>query len=285
MDIDLARTFLAVFETGTFNRAAEQLNVTQSTVSTRIQNLEEQLGRILFVRSRAGTELTVAGRQFHRHAANLVRIWQQARQELVLPEHLHEVLSIGGQYSLWDALLAEWLPWMRRNAPQVAVRAVIGTPETLIRKLQEGELDIAVTYMPQTRAGLVIDPLLEDKLVLVSSDQSGGGPGSPDYIQIDWGPEFQAEQAMAYADKPYPALTVSHGTLGLTYILDQGGSGYFPERLVRGHLNGGALYRVAGAPWFSRPAYVAYPADRAKDHTLEQALSTLHKVAAKQSQI
>jgi DNA-binding transcriptional LysR family regulator len=69
METELARTFLAVIAAGNFISAAERLHVTQSTVSARIHTLEEQLGCSLFVRNKAGTRLTAAGRQFQKHAA------------------------------------------------------------------------------------------------------------------------------------------------------------------------------------------------------------------------
>ena len=62
MDTELARTFLTVVASGNFITASERLHVSQSTVSTRIQALEEQLGCTLFVRNKAG--------------ATLVRIWR-----------------------------------------------------------------------------------------------------------------------------------------------------------------------------------------------------------------
>lgn len=282
MDIELARTFIAVFETGNFNRAAERLNVTQSTVSTRIQNLEDQLGRVLFQRSRTGTDLTTAGRQFHRHAINLVRVWQQARQELLLPESLHDVLSIGAQISLWDELLARWIPWMRSHVADVALHAEFGIPETLMQQLQEGALDIAVMYTPQARAGFAIEKLLEDRLVLVATRLDGRGPGDADYVYVDWGPEFLAEHALAFAGAAYPAISVSHGVLGLVHILNAGGSGYFPLRLVREHIQSGRLYRVKGVPTFSRPAYVVYPQERVEGvPRFEKALEGLRRMAAK----
>jgi len=82
MDTELARTFLAVIATGSFVDASQRLHITQSTVSSRIQRLEEQLGTELFVRNKAGTTLTPAGRQFQRHAALLTRPVEQARQEI-----------------------------------------------------------------------------------------------------------------------------------------------------------------------------------------------------------
>ena len=68
MDIDLARTFLAVVDSGSFVEAANRVNVTQSTVSARIRSLEELIGKSLFERSKAGAALTPSGYQFQRHA-------------------------------------------------------------------------------------------------------------------------------------------------------------------------------------------------------------------------
>ncbi len=64
MDIQLARTFLMVAETGSFIEAGRKMNVTQSTVSARIKTLEDLFGRPLFVRSKNGATLTAAGDQF-----------------------------------------------------------------------------------------------------------------------------------------------------------------------------------------------------------------------------
>src|SRR5580692_9685554 len=79
MDTELARTFLTVVTAGNFISAADRLHVSQSTVSTRIHTLEDQLRCTLFVRNKSGTTLTPAGRQFQKHATALVRTVEQAR--------------------------------------------------------------------------------------------------------------------------------------------------------------------------------------------------------------
>ena len=279
MDLELARTFLAVYETGNFNRAAEHLHVTQSTVSSRIQNLEDQLGQKLFQRSRAGTEPTAAGLRFHHHATSLVRVWMHARQELVLPEPLEEVLTVGGQFTLWDQLLSAWLPWMRRNLPAVAIRAEFGFPDILMQRLVEGTLDIGVMYAPQNRSGFMIDKLLDDRLIAVGSDPHTGGPGNSDYVFVDWGPEFRADHAQAFPSAPLPAVSVSHGLLALSYMLSCGGSAYLPHRSVRTQLKAGRLHRLPELPSFQRTAYVVYPVDYGSDVRFARALDGLHHVA------
>ena len=86
MDIALIRTFLEVAATGSFVNASERLFVTQSAVSLRIQRLEDSLGKQLFQRSKSGAELTPAGREFERYALSLVKIWEEARQQIGVPE-------------------------------------------------------------------------------------------------------------------------------------------------------------------------------------------------------
>ena len=78
MNPELIDTFLDLCETRSFNRTAERLGVTQSTVSGRVRALEKLLGRRLFQRSRSGTELTTEGLMFAPHARSLRVAWAEA---------------------------------------------------------------------------------------------------------------------------------------------------------------------------------------------------------------
>jgi LysR family transcriptional regulator, flagellar master operon regulator len=284
MNIDLARTFLEIVETGNFNKAAERLHVTQSTVSMRIKALEDELGRPLFVRSKSGTELTAAGLQFRRYATMLVRVWEQARQELALPPGFRTVLNIGGQFSLWDRLLVQWIPWMRTAMPDVALRAEVGLSEGLMRQLTEGLLDVGVMYSPQSRPGLHIEKLLEERLMLVSTRKRSVKEWDDDYVLVDWGPEFRAAHGQAFPDLKSPAVSVGLGALGLQHVLAYGGTGYFPMRVVRGYLAAGRLFEVEGAPEFRRPAYLVYTQDDNRDDWFNTALDGLRYVASLESE-
>jgi len=284
MDIEQARTFLEIAETGTFVKAAERLNITQSTASMRIKALEESLGRPLFMRSKAGAQLTAAGQQFRRYASTLVRAWQQARQDVALPPGFQAILGIGGQYSLWDRLLIKWVPWIRNAMPDVAVRAEVGTPETLIRQLGEGLLDIAVMYAPQSRTGFVIEQLFVDRIVMVSTEKDEPPTITNRYVYVDWGPAFHTGHAQAFPDLATPAVSVSVGLLGLSYLLESGGTGYFPIRVARPYLDEGRLHLVKDAPDFQRPAYAVYPQHSAQERVLETAFRGLRGLAATEAE-
>lgn len=281
MNIDHIRTFLEVAACGNFNRAAQKLNVTQSTVSARIKSLEERFGHALFQRAHSGARLTPAGRQFRQYALNIQRLWQQAHQVVTLPEGYRAVLGLGAQVSLWDRLILQWIPWMREQAPDVALRVEADYSDSQMRQLTDGSLDIGVMYRPRRTPGLVIEQLIEDTLLLVATEPRDVSAGwVRDYVFVDWGNVFRIMHGEAFPDMETPAVSVGLGALGLQYILQNGGSGYFPLRVVHPLIEQGRLYRVAGAPSARRPAYMVYTADPKDEALLRLALDGLRRVAA-----
>ncbi len=258
MDITLARTFLEVVGTGSFVVASERLHVTQTAVSARIRTLEEQLGRRLFVRNKAGARLTPAGERFRRYATTLVQVWERARQQVALPAGRAEIVSIGGEISLWQPLLAQWLVWMHENCPELALKAEIDLTDRLLDRLQEGSLDIAVLYSPPSRPELVTELLSEEKLVMVTSDPAGGLDPER-YIHVDWGTAFRSSLQAAFPQLGAPSVSISLGPVALGYLLTAGGSGYFRLSAAQPYLDSGRLARVRQAPEFSYSIYAVYP--------------------------
>jgi DNA-binding transcriptional LysR family regulator len=279
MDINLARTFLEIVATGNFLRAAERLHVTQTAVSARVRALEDLLGRKLFVRNKSGASLTSAGEQFLRYAQTLVQVWERARNQVALPPGRRAVVTVGGELSLWDPLLINWLLWMRRAAPQLALRAEVGLPESLVNQVAEGILDIAVVYAPHQRPGLRIELLIEEMLVLVTTSRRGQPQKAADYVFVDWGPDFAARHNLAFPELANAGTFVGLGPLGLEYILRAGGSGYFRANVVQKYLKDGRLRRVPGAAEISYPAYAVY-SDSADTKVVTPALAGLRHVAA-----
>jgi len=276
MDTEWARTFLAVVATGSFVRTAERLHVTQSTVSARIRALEGQLGCRLFVRNKSGATLTPAGRQFQKHAATLVRTIEQAQQDAGIVHGYRAVLTVGGRFALWVELLLKWLPLMREVAPDVSLRAEIDAEVGLMNRLVDRSMDIGVMYTPESRPGLTVEFLLEEQLELVCSDpdQAESGEG---FVYVDWGPDFHVMHSMNFPDFGTPALVVGIAWLGLQHILTSGGSGYFPRRLVRAHIDSGRLFRVPDSPTFALPAYMVYASD-GDSELLGTALAAMRRV-------
>jgi DNA-binding transcriptional LysR family regulator len=277
MDIELARTFVEIVSTGSFIKAADRLHVAQTTVSARVRLLEQQLGRPLFVRNKGGAVLTPAGEQFLRFAPRFIQLWQRARQQVAVPEGHSAVLTVGSEVSLWQPLLLEWVRMMRRSHPDIALRVHVDVPQDLTVHVAAGLIDIAIMYAPQHRPGLEIDLLMEEELVLVTTDLSAYRANDPRYVHVEWGPDFTLHHGVSFPDAT-PSLVANLGPLALSYVLSEGGSGYFRMHTVQPYLESGELHLVPGAPHFSFPVYALHSAT-ADPTTLGPALAVLRAVS------
>ena len=274
MDTENLRSFMEVAAHGSFTVAAGKLNLAQSTVSARIRGLEDQLGRRLFDRDRDGVALTPAGRQFLQHATAITRTWEQARQDIAVPEGYEHLLRLTAPAYLWDPLVMPWMTWMRERRPNVAIRLDGSFPDSAVDLLADGLLDICIVYMPRSHPGIVFEQLAVDKVVLV---QRAAQPGSwsDNYILVDWGIEFRIEHDRAFAGMKKPAILIGLVFGALRYVLSQKGAAYLPLSAVEGHIERGELKYVADAPVFHRPIYLSYPSHLAQSDVIETALQGL----------
>ena len=278
MDIQLARTFLMVAETGSFIDAGRKMNVTQSTVSARIKSLEEMFGRPLFARSKSGATLTPAGDQFQKHALALVRVWQHAQFEVGLTGPYRDHLAVGAHATLWDGFLLKWIAWLRGDVPDIAISASASLSAVMIQRLLEGTLDLAIMYRPGQPPGLTVEHLFDEQFVLVTSAPARSRRNPGNYVFFDWGEEFQAEHAAAYPELTSTGVNLDLGSLGLDYLLANAASGYLPRRLVKQHLSRGRLRIPARSRAFTSPVYMVYPEAR-DEEAYEPILHSLRRAA------
>lgn len=272
MDIELARTFLEIVRSGSLVAAAERLHVTQTAISARVQKLEQQLDCQLFIRSRNGASLTSNGEAFVPYAHQLMNTWEAARRDLPLPDGRLPTLRIGGEMSLCNPLLLDWVRALRGHLPGHAIRSEVGESETLLRKLETGTLDAALVYQPVYGPGLQVEQLMEEKLICIRLKRQ-----PEPYVYIDWGEAFRRQHDDALPDCARPALSFNLGPLALQYILEHGGSGYFRTRVVESYLERGVLERVPQAPEFTYPTFLVYPRER-DSQVLRQAFDLLRQV-------
>ena len=156
-----------------------------------------------------------------------VRTWGQARQEVALPESYSARINIGAQISHWDDLMVNWMCWLRQSHPNLAVRAEIGSSESLMRQMVDGLLDFAVIYSPHMGPGLRIEKLFDEEIVLVATRRYPRAPRAAmqewesDYVFVDWGPEYRNEHALAWPDLASPAVHLGIGAVEAIQIHDR----------------------------------------------------------------
>ena len=166
---------------------------------------------------------------------------------------------------------------MRRSLPDIALRVHVDVPQDLINQVASGMVDVAIMYAPQHRPGLKIDLLMEEKLVLVTTDPEARLLGGTDYVYMDWGPDFGLHHEMNFPDVA-PDLSFDLGPLALSYLLSAGGSGYFRMSAVQPHIAAGRLHLVPEMPQFSYPVYAVQSAN-ADETVVGPALAGLHSIS------
>jgi DNA-binding transcriptional LysR family regulator len=265
MNVTFAQTFLEVVKVGNLNRAAARLNVTESTVTTRINALENLLGQKLLIRSRAGAELTSAGFKFLRYAEIMSQAWGQARQELALSKEFKSVCNVGCHFDLWDGSGRIWADQLRENHPEVALSFWAGDVEDIERWLSSGLVDVALMFDAAVSGGWHVQRLFDDRLIQVSSEPRSFVEWDPGYIYVDLGAEFRRLHAEAFSVARTPVITISSSSWAIDYLLKWGGSGYLPARMVQDHLDAGRLFQVQDTPEFTRTAFLVSRADVGED--------------------
>lgn len=282
MDTELIKTFLEIVSCKSFVGAAQRLNIAQTTVSARIRTLEERLGRRLFVRHKGGTTLTAAGEQLLRNAPDFVQLWQRMQRQVAMPQGHSAFLTIGGEVNLWQPILPDWTRLVRQTRPDIALRVHVDVREDLINAIAAGLVDAAVMYAPPPRPGLKIELLLDEKLVLVTTDPDADPLDEFTFVGVDWGPEFTQDFDASFPQAQAPGLSANLGPLAVQYILQSGGSGYFRWRTVAPHIAAGRLHAVRDAPQFSYPIHAV--SCTASDQTLvAPVIDCLHRAIAERA--
>jgi DNA-binding transcriptional LysR family regulator len=146
LDVDLMKTFLAIADTGSFTRAADEVHKTQSAVSMQMKRLEEVLGRSLFTRDGRTSRFTHDGERLIEYARRMVAINDEAVSAFKRPE-LTGTVRFGTPDDYADRFLPEILARFSRTHPQVTVDVDCLNSSVLNEKVKRGEIDLAIVTM------------------------------------------------------------------------------------------------------------------------------------------
>ncbi|MHB8619010.1 MAG: LysR family transcriptional regulator [Chloroflexota bacterium] len=168
-DVELRhlQSFLAVSETLHFGRAAERVHLSQSALSRQIQQLEQELGVLLFERLGRRVSLTPSGLTLVYHAQRVLAELAATRAAIdELAACLHGSLAIACFDSASVYFMPEVLQIFSLRHPGVDVSvATLGTQDAL-RSVREGDLEAAIVTLPVAADGLRVQPLYREQLVV-----------------------------------------------------------------------------------------------------------------------
>lgn len=182
MNIESLKTFIALAEVGNFKKAAQQLFVVQSTVSARIQELENLLGQKLFIRSGKGLELTSAGYFLLPYARQIAEIEQDMYQSLHYSSAYKESLSIGASDTIYDSYIAHHISDFLDQYPSCSLSVIHGSSMQMLNLLHDHKIDICFSYTAFSDKFYHSRLLASDELLLVTSPDN---PRWPDGITLE----------------------------------------------------------------------------------------------------
>ncbi|EEP98402.1 HTH-type transcriptional regulator hdfR [Yersinia ruckeri ATCC 29473] len=269
LDTELLKTFLEVSRTRHFGRAAESLYLTQSAVSFRIRQLENQLGANLFTRHRNNIRLTPAGERLVPYAETLMNTWQQAKKEVVHSLQ-HTELSIGATASLWEAYLTPWLQLLYTQREGLRLEARIALRQSLVKQLHERQLDLLITTEPPKMDELASQLLGNFSLKLFSSGQHDANDEIP-YIKLEWGADFHQQENKLLDSEQMPVLTTTSAHLTRQLLDTTNACAFLPEHWQKDYPQ---LKPNLDIPPIIRPMYAVWLQNSDQQILIRQLLKT-----------
>ncbi len=170
MELRHIRYFEALAETLNFTRAAERLQVTQSTLSHQIRQLEDEVGSELFDRSTKRVRLTEAGAILRSHLMPALDQIDRGLMALRTEEPRQTALvRLGTTPSFNTRMVPQCVSTLLENQPGVRVAVEELNAAQIAKRLLSGHLDLAVSYRPEDQPRLWFEPLYNEALHLVVS--------------------------------------------------------------------------------------------------------------------
>ncbi|KUJ77551.1 LysR family transcriptional regulator [Ruegeria profundi] len=252
MQLKAIETFLCVADTGGFHAAARKMNVTQTAVSARIRQIEEETGKPLFTRGAGGTNLTEFGRQFRPYAEQMVSLWSFAARDLPAQTQNRVALRLGAQLSIWDPLLVDLAVQFEQKLGQLLLTLNFDHDLNMIDAVATHVLDAALTHEQPNDSRIESHELNPERLLLVKTPAAD----DPVFVNLELGEVYQDHVRSAARQAAGQTVFLGNCLMALRYVLRRGGTGYFPEYVIRDHLRSNDLIPVAGSVDLMLPLYL-----------------------------
>ncbi|MDF5756960.1 LysR family transcriptional regulator [Spongiactinospora sp. TRM90649] len=198
MDLTLLRSFLAVYRTGSFTKAAGLLSISQPAVTCQIRNLEKEIGQLLFLRTPRGAVPTEAAEELAKETGVHIDALEAAVLRRQDPLDLSErTLSVAGPAEMISTRLLPALADLIHDG--LRLRVSFGLTDELLDELSAGLHDLVIATARPKRHGIVSTPLMDEEFFLVgSADQAAKVP--PERIASGGPAALKGIPIIAYAD-------------------------------------------------------------------------------------
>ena len=174
MDTRKLEYFVKIVDSGSITRAAAALHVAQPALSQQVSGLENELKQRLLIRSKQGVEPTAAGHALYRHAQMILRMVEQARQDVASSGAAPSGrVSIAiAPYSMASSLAPQIMSEVQRRYPDIVVHLTEIFGGVLSEAIKNGRLDMALIYEPGAIKGVQFTTMIVEDLYLVVNPET-----------------------------------------------------------------------------------------------------------------
>ena len=186
MTVTQLRTLLAVVREGSVTAAADQLVVTQPSVSSALAALARELGCELFERSGRGIRLTPSGAAFAPYAADVIGLLERGRQAAQeAADAAAHALQIIAVTTAAESFVP---PLMRRftdQHPEIELTLAVGNRDEVLERVLNHSVDVAILGKPPADDRLVADRLIDNEIVCIAApDDPAVGQGRQEAVEL-----------------------------------------------------------------------------------------------------
>jgi DNA-binding transcriptional LysR family regulator len=265
MQLRALEAFLTVAEMASVTAAAARLGLTQPGLSRQIQKLEEDVGVLLFARSREGLRLTPAGERFRAYAEDVTNRHRQLVEELCgVATPIAGDLKIAASTTPGEFIVPPLVAEFTNLYPDVDARVSIADSEGAIEALRARACDVAFVGAEIEHAGLRFDPIGEDEVLLAvprthsfahERQVSVGALANQRFVEREdgSGTVLSVRRALAQSGWSLPphrvAMTLSTTQAIVSAVRSGYGIGFVSSLALEGaEATGVASVRLAGVP-------------------------------------
>ncbi len=274
INFEYYRIFYTVAKLGNITKAAQELSISQPAISKSIKNLEEQLGGMLFVRTKRGVFLTEEGKEFYHYIKQAIELIYNAENRFTDLIHLDiGNIRIGAGATLTKSFLLPFLEQFHKQYPKINIQISTDNSKVLFSKLHQGLLDLIIVHLPYPKSpdieiheiatihdGFIVGedykhllgktiPLedLENYSLLLPAEESNARQFLNDLTQKNIGRIFQ------------PSMSLAGYALVAEYAKHNFGIGYTTLEYIERELKNQELYLLDVSPKIpSRSIGIAY---------------------------
>ncbi|MCA4133284.1 LysR substrate-binding domain-containing protein [Arthrobacter sp. M4] len=179
MDTRKLEYFVKIVDAGSITKAAAALHVAQPALSQQVSALEKDLKQRLLIRSKQGVEPTAAGNTLYRHAQSILRLVEQARQDVATSGAAPSGrVSIAiAPYSMASSLAPQIVQEVAKRYPDIVLHLTEIFGGVLSESIKNGKLDMALIYEPGEIRGVRFTTMIVEDLHLVTHPDVQVGNG------------------------------------------------------------------------------------------------------------